>query len=358
MVERKLRPAPSTLQLLPSRKPAKTGSSSATKLFVLDTNVLMHDPTSLFRFEEHDIYLPILTLEELDNNKKGMTEVARNARQVSRFLDELVTALGETSETIAKGIPLTAKSNGAATGRLFLQTESISTVLPASLAGGKADNQIIAVVMHLSQTHSKRNVILVSKDINMRIKARALGIAAEDYFNDKVLEDTELLYSGTTELPADFWDKHGKGMESWQQGGHTYYRITGPIVTSLLQNEFLYQEKKDETPFYAIVKEITGKTALLSTLKDYTHQKNNVWGITARNREQNFALNLLMNPEIDFVTLLGQAGTGKTLLTLAAGLMLTLEFKVYTEIIMTRVTVPVGEDIGFLPGTEEEKMNP
>jgi PhoH-like ATPase len=358
MVERKLRPAPSTLQLLPSRKPAKTGPASATKLFVLDTNVLMHDPTSLFRFEEHDIYLPILTLEELDNNKKGMTEVARNARQVSRFLDELVTALGETSDTIAKGIPLATKSNGAATGRLFLQTESISTVLPASLAGGKADNQIIAVVMHLSQHHPKRNVILVSKDINMRIKARALGIAAEDYFNDKVLEDTELLYSGTTELPADFWDKHGKGMESWQQGGHTYYRVTGPIVTSLLQNEFLYQEKKDEAAFYAIVKEITGKTALLSTLKDYTHQKNNVWGITARNREQNFALNLLMNPEVDFVTLLGQAGTGKTLLTLAAGLMLTLEFKVYTEIIMTRVTVPVGEDIGFLPGTEEEKMNP
>ncbi len=358
MVERKLRPAPSTLHLLPSRKPVKSGSASATKLFVLDTNVLMHDPTSLFRFEEHDIYLPILTLEELDNNKKGMTEVARNARQVSRFLDELVTALGETSEAIAKGIPLSAKSNGAATGRLFLQTENISTVLPASLAGGKADNQIIAVVMHLSQTHPKRSVILVSKDINMRIKARALGIAAEDYFNDKVLEDTELLYSGTRELPADFWDKHGKGMESWQQGGHTYYRVTGPIVSSLLQNEFLYQEKKDEAPFYAIVKEITGKTALLSTLKDYTHQKNNVWGITARNREQNFALNLLMNPEVDFVTLLGQAGTGKTLMTLAAGLMLTLEFKVYTEIIMTRVTVPVGEDIGFLPGTEEEKMNP
>jgi PhoH-like ATPase len=350
MVERKLRLAPQVTKI------SKTPSS---KLFVLDTNVLMHDPTSLFRFEEHDIFLPILTLEELDNNKKGVTEVARNARQASRYLDELVTAAIAISDgSLAAGIPLKPQSGGAATGRLFLQTEAISTTLPPSLAGGKADNQIIAVVMHLSQTHSKRNVILVSKDINMRIKARALGIAAEDYFNDKVLEDTELLYSGTTELPADFWDKHGKGMESWQQGGHTYYRITGPIVTSLLQNEFLYQEKKDETPFYAIVKEITGKTALLSTLKDYTHQKNNVWGITARNREQNFALNLLMNPEIDFVTLLGQAGTGKTLLTLAAGLMLTLEFKVYTEIIMTRVTVPVGEDIGFLPGTEEEKMNP
>ena len=147
-------------------------------------------------------------------------------------------------------------------------------------------------------------------------------------------------------------------MEWWQQGGHTLYRITGPLVPSLLANEFVYHEPPGEAPFHAIVKEIHGRTALLSTLKDYSHQKNNVWGITARNREQNFALNLLMNPEVDFVTLLGQAGTGKTLLTLAAGLMLTLEFKVYTEIIMTRVTVPVGEDIGFLPGTEEEKMNP
>src|SRR6185437_4700472 len=188
MVERKLRPAPSTLHLLPSRKPVRAGTTSASsKLFVLDTNVLMHDPTSLFRFEEHDIYLPILTLEELDAHKKGMTEVARNARQASRFLDELVTAYaGPGSEGIASGIPLDEKS------------------------GGKADNQIIAVVMHLSRHSPKRSVILVSKDINMRIKARALGLAAEDYFNDKVLEDTDLLFSGITELPSDFWDKHGK----------------------------------------------------------------------------------------------------------------------------------------------------
>jgi PhoH-like ATPase len=212
--------------------------------------------------------------------------------------------------------------------------------------------------MHLQHLHTKRSVILVSKDINMRIKARALGIAAEDYFNDKVLEDTDLLYSGMRELPGDFWDKHGKGMESWQQGGHTYYRIAGPLVASLLVNEFLFQEKPGEQPLHVLVKEITGRTAVLQTLKDYTHQKNNVWGITARNREQNFALNLLMNPDIDFISLLGQAGTGKTLLTLAAALMLTLEFKVFSEIIMTRVTVPLGEDIGFLPGTEEEKMNP
>jgi len=360
MVERKTRPTPLTLVSRKSPKPTgrpgpATRLQLPSKLFVLDTNVLVHDPTSLFRFEEHDIYLPILTLEELDNNKKGVSEVARNARQASRFLDELVTAM---PNGIAEGIPLDVKSGGAATGKLYLQTEVITTVLPSSLANGKADNQILAVVMHLQNLHPKRHVSLVSKDINMRIKARALGIAAEDYFNDKVLEDTELLYSGMQELPPDFWERHGKGMESWQHGGHTYYRLTGPLVPSLLTNEFVYQETPGAAPLYAIVKEMAGRTAVLQTLKDYTHQKNNVWGITARNREQNFALNLLMNPEIDFVSLLGQAGTGKTLLTLAAGLMLTLEFKVYSEIIMTRVTVPVGEDIGFLPGTEEEKMNP
>src|SRR4029079_10789496 len=158
MVERKLRPAPSTLHLLPSRKPARTGPSPTTKLFVLDTNVLMHDPTSLFRFEEHDIYLPILTLEELDAHKKGMTEVARNARQASRFLDELVTTYaGPGAEGIAAGIPLQEKSGGAASGRLFLQTDLIATPLPSTLANGKADNAIIGVVMHLTRAQPKRN---------------------------------------------------------------------------------------------------------------------------------------------------------------------------------------------------------
>ena len=326
----------------------------ATKLFVLDTNVLMHDPTSLFRFEEHDIFLPMVTLEELDNNKKGMTEVARNARQASRFLDELVSG---KEGAIEEGIALERQNNKDATGRLFLQTEAISHVLPASLPSGKADNQILAVVASLQEKYPKRTVALVSKDINMRIKARALGLGAEDYFNDKVLEDTDLLYTGVSALPPAFWDTHGKGMESWKQDHNNFYRVHGPLARDWLLNEFVYLEDAD-TPFAAQVKEVSGKTAVLQVLRDYSHQKHAVWGITARNREQNFALNLLMNPDIDFVTLLGQAGTGKTLLTLAAGLMQTLEEKTYSEIIMTRVTVPVGEDIGFLPGTEEEKMTP
>jgi PhoH-like ATPase len=191
----------------------------------------------------------------------------------------------------------------------------------------------------------------------MRVKARALGLAAEDYFNDKVLEDTDLLYAGVRGLPADFWDTHGRDMESWKKEGHTYYRVRGPLVPKLLLNEFVYDDS-GERPLYAMVKEKSGRSAVLETLRDYTHAKNSVWGITARNREQNFALNLLMNPAIDFVTLLGQAGTGKTLLALASGLTLVLDQKRYTEIIMTRVTVPLGEDIGFLPGTEEEKMQP
>ena len=323
-----------------------------TKLFVLDTNVLMHDPSSLFRFEEHDIYLPMVTLEELDNNKKGMTEVARNARQASRFIDEII---GPRPGNLEEGSPLSLNKNRFSGGRLFLQTHAVSVELPM-FAGSKADNQILGVVHYLREKSPERQVILVSKDINIRIKARAMGAPAEDYFNDKVLEDTELLYTGMQELPADFWDKHSKNMESWQESGRMFYRITGPLCPSLLINQFLYYEH--DQPFHAVVRRLEGKTVVLEVLKDYTQPKNNVWGILARNREQNFALNLLMDPEVDFVTLLGQAGTGKTLLTLASALTQTLDKKIYSEIIMTRVTVPVGEDIGFLPGTEEEKMAP
>ncbi len=379
-------PAPSGLQAPQARKSADTtaekprakvlkavetrAKSSAsraadkaggTKLFVLDTNVLMHDPSSLFRFEEHDVYLPMMTLEELDNHKKGMSEVARNARQVSRSLDALVADIDD--KAIDNGIPLAKLGNKDARGRLFFQTTLQNITLPEGLPVGKADNQILGVVRALEDQYPGRAIVLVSKDINMRIKARAMGLPAEEYFNDHVLEDTDLLYSGILQLPDDFWNKHGKGMESWQESkhgtGYTYYRLTGPLVPAMLVNQFVYMEPSNgESSFYGTVTQINGKTAVIRTLRDYSHTKNSVWGITARNREQNFALNLLMDPECDFVSLLGQAGTGKTLLALAAGLTQVLENKTYNEIIVTRVTVPVGEDIGFLPGTEEEKMSP
>lgn len=341
----------------------KARHAGPTKLFVLDTNVLMHDPMCLFRFEEHDIFLPMIVLEELDSHKKGMTEVARNARQTSRSLDALAAAQGAD---ITAGLQLDTTGHREAGGKLFFQTRPLNYTLPTSLPQGKADNQILGVVEALRHLHSPqgqegaptREVVLVSKDINMRVKARALGLTAEDYQNDKTLEDGDLLYSGALALPADFWAKNGKSVESWQSGSHTYYRISGPIVPNLLINQFVFFEAPGEPSLYARVTEIRGKTAVLQTLKDFAHAKNAVWGVTTRNREQNFAMNLLTDPEIDFVTLTGTAGTGKTLMALAAGLTQVLDDRRYTEIIMTRATVSVGEDIGFLPGTEEEKMGP
>jgi PhoH-like ATPase len=345
-------PASQTSRPATKRRGSRSGP---TRLFVLDTNVLLHDPMSLFRFEEHDIFLPMIVLEELDGHKKGMTEVARNGRQTSRTLDALVAQQGGD---LIQGIPLASTGHTAARGVMFFQTEPLNNQLPSSLPQGKADNQILGVVQALRDKFPQREVILVSKDINMRVKARALGLAAEDYENDKTLDDGELLYSGALALPSDFWTRQSKTIESWQNASHTYYRVSGPSVAQFHINQFVYFEAPGEPSLYARVTEIQGKTAVLRTLKDHAHLKNAVWGVTSRNREQNFAMNILMDPEIDFVTLTGTAGTGKTLMALAAGLTQVLDDRRYTEIIMTRATVSVGEDIGFLPGTEEEKMGP
>ena len=324
------------------------------KIFVLDTNVLMHDPAAILRFHEHDIVLPIVVLEELDHAKKGVSEVARNVRQVSRFISDLIEKAGGD---ISQGLKLPSHAEDFVTGRLYFHLEAVRAVLPNGLSAPTPDNTLLGVTMDLGRKHTDANVILVSKDINLRIKAHALGIRAEDYTNDQVLEDSDLLFIGATKLPADFWETHAKNMESWKADqGRTYYRVTGPLVHTWLPNQFLYDDS--ERAFEAIVRKVENGTAVIEVARDFRGERHAVWGITARNREQNFALNLLMDPEVDFVTLLGQAGTGKTLLTLAAALTQTLEEKRYVEIIMTRVTIPVGEDIGFLPGTEEEKMNP
>ncbi|MEY3036863.1 MAG: PhoH family protein [Burkholderiaceae bacterium] len=351
-------PLPATAGAAKRRAAAKADSTrrvptAKRRLFVLDTNVLLHDPTSLFRFEEHDVYLPLIVLEELDQHKKGNSEVARNARQTSRALDQLVGAAARMD----KGLPLDSSGHAAATGDLFFQSEILEAP-DLGLPQGKADNQILEVVQSLRTRLPKREVVLVSKDINMRVKARALGMPAEDYENDKTLDDGELLYSGALALEPDFWVGAARQVESWQQGMHTYYRVHGAAVNQFLLNQFVYFEQPDEPPLYARVTEVQDKRAVLRTLKDYSHGKHAVWGVCSRNREQNFALNLLMDPDIDFVTLTGTAGTGKTLLALAAGLSQVLDERRYSEIIMTRVTVSVGEDIGFLPGTEEEKMGP
>ena len=329
------------------------------RFFALDSNVLMHDPSSLFRFHEHDIFIPMMVLEELDYNKKGNTEVARNARQASRFLDDLITKHG--SQNISHGIPLDLHPNQNGSdiehGKVFIQTQAFDSELPDYLPGHLPDNNILNTIVALSKTLNDSTLTLVSKDINMRIKASVLGIHSEEYFNDKVLEDADLLSTGLHLLDDNFWESHSNDMDSWAEDGHTYYKIQGPDVSDWSPNSFIYSESPKNKTSYR-VNSIENDSAIIETTKDYAKPNSAVWGIQARNQEQNFALNLLMDPNIDFVSLMGIAGTGKTLLTLAAGLQQTIEQELYSEIIMTRVTVPVAEDIGFLPGTEEEKMTP
>jgi len=327
------------------------------RIYVLDTNVLMHDPTALFKFEEHDVYLPMQVIEELDNGKKGTSEASRNARQVSRFLNELVESHG--TKSISEGIPLThpqgLQLRGAQSiGRLRFQTgdfdsgKRFGAVIP--------DNHILGAILALKEAEPGAPVVFVSKDINLRIKASIAGIDSEDYENDRALDDFSLLYTGATALPEDFWQRYGKDLRSWTEKGRTFYEIRRSEDDDWYPNQFLYLPGDDEAEMK--VAHVEGERVILQIVDDYRHNQHAVWGITARNREQNFALNALMDPEIDFVTLLGTAGTGKTLLALAAGLAQTMDQQRYREIIMTRATVSVGEDIGFLPGTEEEKMTP
>ncbi|NEZ03201.1 PhoH family protein [Wenzhouxiangella sp. XN201] len=324
------------------------------RLYILDTNVLMHDPTALFRFAEHDIFLPMIVLEELDRGKKGVSEVARNVRQVSRFIGQLMGGVKDLDE----GVPLTEPDGlrlQVGSGRLFFQTRPFEN--GAELIGerGLADNEILLAALNLKHLYDERQVVLVSKDINLRIKAAIHGITAEDYFNDRALDDLSLLYSGVLELDNRFWEERDT-RDSWTDNGRTYYRIGRSDDDEWYPNQCLRLD--DNNGLEAIVRELGKDSVMLEVARDYRRSQHGVWGIHARNPEQNFALNLLMDPEIDFVTLLGTAGTGKTLLALAAGLSQTLDDKIYREIIMTRATVSVGEEIGFLPGTEEEKMTP
>ncbi len=322
------------------------------KLFVLDTNVLIHDPMSIFSFAEHDVFLPMTVLEELDNHKKGTSDVARNARSVSRSLDQLMELNGHD---LTQGVPLSLLGNKEATGRLFFETHAVDVPIPAALPTFKGDNRILAVVKGVEGAFPDLAVVLVSKDINMRIKATTLGIPAEDYLSDKVLDDTDMLYSGRMALPSDFWTTVGKSLKSWQDDGTTHYRFETKEAGRYVVNMCLTIE--GDPDFMAIVTSVEPDAVTIRLLRDY-RTRLKVWGIHARNAEQNMALNLLTDPEIDFVTLLGQAGTGKTLMTLAAALTQTIDERRFSEIIVTRATVSVGEDIGFLPGTEEEKMAP
>jgi PhoH-like ATPase len=329
---------------------------SDKRLYILDTNVLMHDPTSIFRFEEHDVLLPMMVLEELDAAKKGLSEVARNVRQVSRFIGEMMQRQGATS--LEQGLLLQEPDGlelDAGTGRLYFQTTMPETHSSLLRDGSFADNEILSTALALRETITDKNIVLVSKDINLRIKAAILGVQAEDYYNDRALDDLSLLYRGMRLHDEGFWEAHPQ-VESWNDAGRAHYRIPVGEENGWYPNQCV--AIGEAGGIEAIVKGVDADSVKLSLADDYYEARKNVWGIHARNREQNFALNLLMDPDIDFVTLMGTAGTGKTLLALAAGLSQTMDEKRYSEIIVTRATVSIGEDIGYLPGTEEEKMTP
>ena len=330
---------------------------SEKRLYILDTNVLMHDPTSIFRFEEHDVLLPMMVLEELDAAKKGLSEVARNVRQVSRFIGEMMQQ--QEVDDLDDGLELREPDGlelQAGTGRLFFQTTMPETHSSLLRDGSFADNEILSTAFALSEAHPEREIVLVSKDINLRIKAAILGVQAEDYYNDRALDDLSLLYRGLRIHDEDFWEQYPQ-LESWTENGRAHYRIPLGNENGWYPNQCV-AIGEGSGGVEAMVKEVDGDNVKLQLVDDYYEARKNVWGIHARNREQNFALNLLMDPEVDFVTLMGTAGTGKTLLALAAALSQTMDDNLYNEIIVTRATVSIGEDIGYLPGTEEEKMTP
>ena len=314
----------------------------------------MHDPQSLLQFEEHHVLIPMCVLEELDDHKKGKSDESRNVRQALRKLEEFSTHL--SLEQIKDGIPIPRDQNKFS-GKIFFQTNNHVNPLPQGLVQGKVDNEILGVVLAEKHRAPERSVVLVSKDINMRIKAKTLGITAEDYTTDKVIEDSDLVYSGVCTLTADEYMSRVK--ESQYSKSTKQCELSFDISgLGIHRNSFVVANDSEHPRIYKVISAHSNNACILTEVPHYKDPSHQVWGIHARNIEQSCAINLLLDSSIDLVTLLGSAGTGKTLLALATGLVQTQDRNLFNEIIMTRVTVPLGEDIGFLPGTEEEKMEP
>lgn len=321
--------------------------------YVLDANVLLDDPTALFRFREHTVYLTEEVRRELDRFKKGHSQIAANARQVFRYLEALTNHV----PLPLKEVPLAGFPDFSATGKLLFQTESVPEELFRSFPERTGDDAILAAILSLKRSHPDRLIKLVSKDRNFRISAQIQGIESEGYYHDSRARDIDPFYTGIQELPYDFLKNHTlEPSERPPENGTRFYRFTGPVAPTLLVNQFVYCE--GDAPFYTRVLSVSGTSAELASITDYTKRKNAVFGITAINREQSFALNLLMDPEIEIVFLLGAAGTGKTVVTLASAFLQTLTQKIYEGIVMTRALIPSGEDIGLIPGGEKEKMSP
>ena len=304
------------------------------KNYVLDTNVLLHDPRALFQFKDNNVIIPIYVVEEIDKFKRDLSELGRNARQVSRDLD----AFREENGSLTEGVPL---ENGGTLRVLFTERE-----LPRELMNQHiADNRILALAMDVKEREPNLRCVFVTKDINLRIRADALGLVTEDYENDKI-ENPEV-YMGVRELEVgkgDIDDFYSRGELSPPDG-----------VNGVYPNEFALLKDRNAPNHTALSKYNAQKGRFVPLLKSL---KEGAWGLRPRNKEQSFALDLLLNDEIKLVTIVGKAGTGKTLLAIAAGLQKTMEEQVYQKMLVSRPVFPLGKDIGFLPGTVEEKLNP
>lgn len=332
-----------------SRLAPAVAAADKSRAYVLDTNVLLHDPSSIFAFEEHDIYIPMVVLEELDRHKKGVVDLARNARQVTRSLDVLLP-----HGSMAEGFDLTEASNGRATGRLFFK-DLVTDKGRSSLDQDKADNVILGVAGLLNK--DGKDAVLVTKDINLRVKAMAAGTPAQDYRNDRVFSDADVLPTGFIHADEALWStvdgqcggEEGDQPISFRKGKRTHVRIRRRLTL----NSF-------------VIERITGGRVRLWRVVDNGNDFSELTQVvredraddkllSARNDEQAMALNLLHDKDIDALALLGVAGTGKTLMALAAGLD-QVRAGEYDGVIITRATVPMGDEIGFLPGDEAEKM--
>lgn len=318
--------------------------------YVLDTNVLIHDPNALLNFQEHHVFIPMTVLEELDRLKTGKHTVAAECRQAIRLIDQ---TLGEASpEQVEQGVPI-ARGKNPPRGMLSILMSRQSA--PAAwLPENLNDNKIINQLVELKSHHVDTSVVLVSKDINMRLKARACGILAEDYQTDQLVDDIALLSPGYHSVAGSFWQAVDK-VETHQEAGKTWHSVPrSAIAGSLHINEFIH----DEQGFVGWVKAVSETELKILDLHHDALLEQEVWGLTPRDLYQALALHALLDPDIHLVNLTGAAGSGKTILALAAAIEQTMVDKRYRRIIATRSVQGLDEDIGFLPGTETEKMEP
>jgi PhoH-like ATPase len=304
------------------------------KIYVLDTNVLLHDPNAIFSFQDNDLVIPFVVIEEVDGQKRRQDEVGRHARLVANQLDRL-RALGKLSE----GVPM----RGGGSLRVQLKHESPQH-LPEDLDPHKPDNQVIALTLQLKEEHPNTPVILVSKDINVRVKADALNLAAQDYETDKVVVNEDDLYSGMTtlEVTPEEIDDFYKSSVFAPSNGH------------LFCNQFVHFKSLNGTNQTALGRFDAEKQQILAL----TPIKKEIWGIQPKNLGQRLAFDILLDDRIALVTMTGRAGTGKTLLALAAGLHKVLDQHRYRRLLVTRPVIPMGKDVGFLPGDKDEKLRP